>query len=77
MYMAAVLLRLRDLHGFRKGDPRISRRTRTMYAALVREAYRGDRKRSKAFGRFCRSIRNDAVNAGILNMTLGMQVKHR
>jgi hypothetical protein len=67
MYMAAVLLRLRDLHGFCKGDPRISRRTRTMYAALVRGAYRGERKASNAFGRFCRSIRDDAINAGILN----------
>lgn len=67
-WMAAILHSIRTACGFERRDPRLSRKTRHMYSALVWGVYRGDRKNQGALRRFVRSIRTDARAAGILEV---------
>jgi hypothetical protein len=66
IYMAAVLLMFAKRFGFERRDPRLSKKTRTIYAALVRGRYRCERKHSNAFRRWHRSICADARAAGLV-----------
>lgn len=64
IYMAAVLIQYSKLCGFERKDPRLSKMTRTLGSALIRGQYRGERKFSKAFARWHRSIAKDCRNNG-------------
>jgi hypothetical protein len=70
IYVAAVLIQFSRLCGFVRRDPRLSKQTRSSGNALIRGRYRGERKASKAFARWHRSICADARAAGLVPYTV-------
>lgn len=65
IFPAAILYHIRRAFGFRRRDPRLSKRTHQMYGAIMRGVYKGPSKVGPAIRRFVRSLREDAKRAGI------------